>query len=107
MLPKGTPDDGESLQQTALREVREETGLEVKLGDELPSIEYWFTMHGIRYHKRVHHWLMEPIGGDLSNHDHEFDEVVWMPLRKAYRVVQFENQRQVIAAAGMKLGVDV
>lgn len=107
MLPKGRPDDGETLEQTALREVREETGLEVELGEALPTIEYWFTMNGIRYHKRVHHWLMQPTGGDLADHDHEFDEVVWMPLPEAHHVVQFENQRQVLAAAASKLGVEV
>lgn len=104
MLPKGTPDPGETLDQTALREVREETGLEVKLGKSLPSIEYWFQMHGVRYHKRVHHWLLEPVGGDLANHDHEFDEVVWMPIEQAHRAIHFENQRQVIAEAARLLG---
>lgn len=104
MLPKGTPDAGETLDQTAIREVREETGLEVKLGQPLPTIEYWFVMHGVRYHKRVHHWLLEPVGGDLANHDHEFDEVVWMPIEQAHRTIHFDNQRQVIAEAARLLG---
>jgi 8-oxo-dGTP pyrophosphatase MutT (NUDIX family) len=63
VLPKGTPDDGEALEQTALREVQEETGLRVRLGEPLGTIEYWFTSGGVRYHKQVHHWLMEPTGG--------------------------------------------
>ena len=104
MLPKGTPDNDETLEETALREVREETGLEVKLGDPLPSIEYWFTMSGIRYHKRVHHWLMEPFGGDLANHDHEFDDAVWMPIAEAHRAIHYENQREVVAEAAKALG---
>ncbi len=104
MLPKGTPDKGETLEETALREVREETGLEVKLGDPLPSIEYWFTMSGVRYHKRVHHWLMEPVGGELANHDHEFDDAVWMPIAEAHRAIHFENQREVVAEAAKALG---
>ena len=103
MLPKGTPDAGESLEETAMREVREETGLEVELGATLPTIEYWFTMNGVRYHKRVHHWLMQPTGGDVANHDHEFDDVVWMPVDEALRKVNYSNQRQVIAEAAKTL----
>jgi len=76
-LPKGTPNAGETREQTALREVAEETGLEVRITDVLDSIEYWFVQRGTRIHKTVHYYLMEPTGGDLSAHDHEFDQVRW------------------------------
>src|ERR1700688_100490 len=62
-LPKGTPDTGESVEQTALREVREETGLEVSLGTEAGEIEYWFNKPEARVHKRVRFYLMSPTGG--------------------------------------------
>ena len=107
VLPKGTPDGDETLEETAVREVREETGLEVKPGESLGTIDYWFTLNGIRYHKQVFHWLMEAIGGDTAQHDHEFDEVAWMPLKEAYRVVNYENQRQVLGEAANALGVDL
>jgi 8-oxo-dGTP pyrophosphatase MutT (NUDIX family) len=107
VLPKGTPDGDETLEQTALREVREETGLEVKAGEPLGTIEYWFTLNGVRYHKQVFHWLMEAIGGDTAQHDHEFDEVAWMPLEEAFRVVNYENQRKVLNEAANALGVDL
>ena len=81
-LPKGTPNAGETREQTALREVAEETGLEVRITDVLDSIEYWFVQRGTRIHKTVHYFLMEPIGGDLARHDHEFDQVRWVPLRR-------------------------
>ncbi|MGE3076820.1 MAG: NUDIX hydrolase [Dehalococcoidia bacterium] len=103
-LPKGTPDDGEKMEQTALREVREETGLQVRLGDQLSTIEYWFTANGIRYHKRVHHWLMEPVGGDVSEHDHEFDEVRWVPASEAYATLTYDGERGLVAEAARKLG---
>src|SRR2546428_9130054 len=74
-LPKGTPDSGESLEQTALREVSEETGLEVGVLDKLGVIEYWFAREGVRYHKWVHYYLMESTGGDTQNHDLEYDKV--------------------------------
>ena len=60
------PDPGETSEQTALREVAEETGLEVRITGPLDSIEYWFVQSGTRIHKTVHYFLMEPVGGDLS-----------------------------------------
>lgn len=107
MLPKGTPDGDETHEETALREVREETGLVAKIGAPLRTIEYWFTLEGVRYHKRVYHWLMEAIGGDTADHDFEFDEVRWVPIARAYRMVQFANQREVVADAARELGVEV
>lgn len=106
-LPKGTPDDGESIEQTALREVREETGLEVKAGPELGVIEYWFVSGGIRYHKFVHHWLMEPVGGDLANHDHEFDAVEWVTIPEALQLLTYNNERKIVQEAARVLGVSV
>jgi len=99
-LPKGTPNPGESREQTALREVGEETGLEVRITDELDSIEYWFVQRGTRIHKTVHYFLMEPIGGDLGRHDHEFDEVRWIRFDEAPTLLTFETERALVAKAG-------
>ncbi|OAI39935.1 hypothetical protein AYO38_01165 [bacterium SCGC AG-212-C10] len=104
VLPKGTPDAGETLAQTALREVREETGLEVEIGDQLPTIDYWFVAGGYRFHKYVHHWLMTPSGGNTDDHDAEFDEVRWMPAGEAYRALSYENERRVLSRAASTLG---
>ena len=103
-LPKGTPDSGETIEQTALREVREETGLEVKSGPKVGTIRYWFTANGVRFHKMVHHWLMEPIGGDVSNHDHEFDDVRWLPIGQAHRLLTYADERKILADAAKVLG---
>ncbi|MFN0147568.1 MAG: NUDIX hydrolase [Dehalococcoidia bacterium] len=103
-LPKGTPDPAEALLDTALREVREETGLLVEPGEKLGVIDYWFTAGGTRFRKRVHHWLMQPIGGDLAEHDHEFDDVVWLPLDEAYRRLSYDNERRILAEAATRLG---
>jgi 8-oxo-dGTP pyrophosphatase MutT (NUDIX family) len=104
-LPKGTPDAGETIEQTAVREVEEETGLRVRATGSLGSIDYWFVSEGRRVHKFVHHWLMEPVGGDLANHDHEFDDVEWMPLREAHAVLRYDNERRVLRRAAEALGV--
>jgi 8-oxo-dGTP pyrophosphatase MutT (NUDIX family) len=98
-LPKGTPNPGETREQTALREVGEETGLEVRITDVLDSIEYWFIQRGTRIHKTVHYFLMEPIGGDLERHDHEFDRVRWVRFDEAAGLLTFETERALVARA--------
>ena len=98
-LPKGTPTAGETREQTALREVAEETGLEVRITGPLDSIEYWFVQSGTRFHKTVHYFLMEPIGGDLARHDHEFEEVRWIRFNEAPALLTFETERALVARA--------
>ena len=66
-LPKGTPESAETIEETALREVVEETGLEVRILAPVGAIDYFFTQDGDRIHKTVHFFLMEPIGGSLDN----------------------------------------
>lgn len=98
-LPKGTPEAGESREETAIREVAEETGLEVRITGPLDSIEYWFVQSGTRIHKTVHYFMMEPVGGDLSRHDHEFDEVRWIRFDGAATMLTFETERALVARA--------
>ena len=101
-LPKGTPKPGETREETALREVAEETGLLVRITSPLDSIEYWFVQSGQRIHKTVHYFMMEPIGGDLANHDHEFAQVRWITFDEAASVLTFETERILVArAAGL------
>ena len=99
-LPKGTPNPGETREETALREVAEETGLEVRITDVLDSIEYWFIQRGTRIHKTVHYFLMEPVGGDLAEHDREFDDVRWVRFDEAPQFLTFETERALVARAG-------
>jgi 8-oxo-dGTP pyrophosphatase MutT (NUDIX family) len=98
-LPKGTPKRGETTEETALREVAEETGLEVRITGTLDSIQYVFVQSGTRIHKTVHYFLMEPTGGDLAGHDHEFEEVRWIDFDDAPRVLSFETERALVAHA--------
>jgi 8-oxo-dGTP pyrophosphatase MutT (NUDIX family) len=98
-LPKGTPDPGETREETALREVREETGLEVRISRPLDSIEYWFVQGGTRIHKTVHYYLMDQTGGDLGRHDHEFETVRWIGFDEAQHLLTFETERALVARA--------
>ena len=74
-LPKGTPKDGESREQTALRETREETGLEARILEPIDCITYWFVLRHSRVCKTVYYYLMIATGGDPSLHDPEYDRV--------------------------------
>jgi 8-oxo-dGTP pyrophosphatase MutT (NUDIX family) len=98
-LPKGTPNPGETTEQTAIREVTEETGLEVRITGPFESISYTFVQKGTRIHKTVHYFLMEPIGGDLAQHDHEFDAVRWVDLADAGGLLTFETERALVERA--------
>jgi 8-oxo-dGTP pyrophosphatase MutT (NUDIX family) len=97
-LPKGTPNPGESVEETALREVREETGVEVEIESKVDTIEYWFVRAAIdtRFHKFVHFYLMRPTGGDTSRHDHEHDFVEWLPLGQARALLTYQNEIRVL-----------
>jgi 8-oxo-dGTP pyrophosphatase MutT (NUDIX family) len=103
-LPKGTPSRGETTEETALREVREETGLQVRITAPLPSIEYTFIQDGTRIRKTVHYFLMEPTGGDLARHDHEFEAVRWVPFSEAGALLSFQTERDLVATAESRLG---
>lgn len=98
-LPKGTPNPLETTEETALREVREESGLEVRIVRPFDSIEYWFVQGRTRIHKTVHYFLMVPTGGDLGRHDHEFDEVRWITFDEAPALLTFETERALVARA--------
>jgi len=105
-LPKGTPTDAETVEQTALREVAEETGLDVRISAPVGAIEYFFTQDGTRIHKTVHFFLMEAVGGSLDQHDREFDEVRWVPIDEARRLLSYPTERQVVETALSVAGVD-
>ena len=100
-LPKGTPERGETTEETARREVREETGVHVNVLAPITSIQYFFVGHddGVRYDKTVYFYLMEPLGGSTADHDGEFDVVEWRSYDQALELLEYDNERSVLEAA--------
>ncbi len=101
-LPKGTPEPDESLPETALREVAEETGLGVTIVLDLGTIEYEFARpsQGVRFEKTVHHYLMQPDGtGGVEQHDGEYDQVEWFAVEEALRLMTYRNEAHVVRRA--------
>ncbi|MBI4298726.1 MAG: NUDIX hydrolase [Chloroflexi bacterium] len=97
-LPKGTPNPGESLEQTAIREVTEETGLKVQIQSYIDSINYWFVRADdhVRCYKTVHFYLMSSTGGSVSLHDPEFDVVQWVSVSDALKNLNRSNEVNVV-----------
>jgi len=97
-LPKGAREEGETVTETALREVREETGLEAELIGPLDTIDYWFVWapERTRYHKFVHYFLMRFAGGDFSQRDHEMEDAAWFEPDEARRRMSFANERKLL-----------
>jgi 8-oxo-dGTP pyrophosphatase MutT (NUDIX family) len=97
-LPKGHPERGETLQETAVREVAEETGIQGRPLAALGSVDYWFSAEGRRVHKVVHHFLLEAVGGTISiegDPDHEAVDAEWVPLDELEQRLTFANERRL------------
>jgi len=105
-LPKGGVESGETLPQTALREVIEETGIEGEVDRELGSIDYSFYSReaGSRVHKTVHYYLMHATSGDTARHDHEVSEARWVDLTEALELMTYPNEREMVRRAADALG---
>ena len=102
-LPKGIVEDGEAPETAALREVREEAGVDAELVAPIETIEYWYvaTERGgrVRYHKFVHFFLLGYVAGDVADHDHEVDEARWVAIAEAGEMLAFPTERKVLAKA--------
>jgi 8-oxo-dGTP diphosphatase len=102
-LPKGIVDAGETPEFTAVREVKEEAGIETELLRLIETIEYWYqrVQYGkrIRYHKFVHFYLLRYQSGDVAEHDHEVEESRWVSFDEALEMLTFKSERGVVEKA--------
>ncbi|RKT71558.1 NUDIX domain-containing protein [Saccharothrix variisporea] len=98
-LPKGHIEAGETAEQTAVREVAEETGIHSRVLRPLGSIDYWFVAEDRRVHKTVHHFLLEALGGELSDEDVEVTEVAWVPLGELDERLAYADERRLVRRA--------
>jgi 8-oxo-dGTP pyrophosphatase MutT (NUDIX family) len=98
-LPKGGANAGESPEDTAAREVREETGINVAVRERLGQVDYTYRRGGRPIEKTVHFFLCEFEDGDTADHDHEVDDARWMPLVDARRRLTYPGEREMIERA--------
>lgn len=108
-LPKGMVDPGETREVTAVREVREEAGIETELLEPIGTIEYWFYSgrgpDRVRIHKQVHFFLQRYRSGEVADHDHEVNEARWVEVNEAARMMTFDSERQIVQQASDRIAV--
>jgi 8-oxo-dGTP pyrophosphatase MutT (NUDIX family) len=102
-LPKGIVDKGESTEFAALREVREETGIDAEMIDRIDKVEYWYFSkeqgHPVRYHKFVYFYLLLYKSGDVRDHDSEVNEARWIEIDDAIKMLAFNSEKKIMEKA--------
>jgi 8-oxo-dGTP pyrophosphatase MutT (NUDIX family) len=106
-LPKGHPDRDETPETAAAREVREETGIDAELIDELGEVRYAYQRSRKTIDKVVRFFLFEYRSGDVADHDHEIEDARWMPLAEAARSLTYEGEREMVSRALSRYAADL
>lgn len=101
-LPKGHIEAGETPEIAAIREVAEETGIDSEIVQPLGIIDYWFTGDDRRVHKKVHHFLLEALGGEITTEndpDREAEVAAWLRIDELGTKLAFPNERKMALLA--------
>jgi 8-oxo-dGTP diphosphatase len=98
-LPKGLIEQGETAEESALREVKEETGLKGEIIKKIGQVKYGFFGKGQHYFKTVHFYLLEYSEGSMDNHDSEVDKVEWFSISKTLQILAYVNERKILRKA--------
>jgi 8-oxo-dGTP pyrophosphatase MutT (NUDIX family) len=103
-LPKGWVEADESPEDAAVREVREEAGVEAEMIGRLDTIEYWYRSkydpgEPVRVHKFVHFFLLRYLRGSTDDHDHEVREARFVPIDDAVAMLAFPSERKLVEMA--------
>lgn len=101
-LPKGLVEKNETPQQAALREIREETGIDGKIIDELGEVSYWFYLEGEKYFKTVKYYLVEYINGQITP-QWEIDNAEWFKADEALNKLTYESDKKILEKAFRKI----
>ena len=96
-LPKGHIETGETPEEAAVREVKEETGIDSAIAKSLGVIDFWFMAGGKRIHKTVHHFLFKETGGKIAPQVSEVDDVRWFPLEEIVEKLAYPDEKKLIA----------
>ncbi len=104
-LPKGHIEEGETREETALREVKEETGLDARIVEPLGEVVYFYRRrNGDLVRKTVYHFLMEALSDKFAEPTWEVTESRWMPITEAQTLLSYKNDAGVVAKAMAALG---
>ncbi|MCL4353735.1 NUDIX domain-containing protein [Patescibacteria group bacterium] len=108
VFPKGLIGDkeefkGQTKEETAIREVEEETGVKARIIKSLTAVTYWYVFKGEKIKKTVYYFLMEYVSGDIAKHDFEMENVEWLTIDEIEKRLTYQSDKKVWKGAKVKI----